>query len=153
MNTEQFKHIISEVVQRELKNVLPKILDEYFCSLPSKKEKEPLDEEIITSMMDEPEVVVPTSRKKEFKQYTKNEMLNAILNETKALPHEGALAMAGDLSETMTSPADKMIKTVENNDTATMLKHTFTKDYSKLLKAVDKKKRGGSSGLYSVGNE
>ena len=149
MNIEQLKKIIKECVKESVREELSLILGESNQLKPSI-----IDESIKSPVKTKPSFkdivndVVPPVENKVFKRYSSNEALNQILNETKALPSEGSMVSGmPDMNQTK-SKTDDMLKTISqtNSETAGMLKNVFTKDYSSLLKAVDKKAKGGVSG-------
>ena len=154
MNIEQLKKIIKECVKESVREELSLILGESNQLKPSI-----IDESIKSPVKTKPSFkdivndVVPPVENKVFKRYSSNEALNQILNETKALPSEGSMVSGmPDMNQTK-SKTDDMLKTISqtNSETAGMLKNVFTKDYSSLLKAIDKKANGGvSSGLVTI---
>ena len=154
MNIEQLKKIIKECVKESVREELSLILCESNQLKPSI-----IDESIKSPVKTKPSFkdivndVVPPVENKVFKRYSSNEALNQILNETKALPSEGSMVSGmPDMNQTK-SKTDDMLKTISqtNSETAGMLKNVFTKDYSSLLKAIDKKANGGvSSGLVTI---
>ena len=125
MNTKEFKQIIGEVVREELKTILPQVLDEYFSGLNVNKKT--TDEDISSDYSDlvhtgkiykEPVDETKNEQKKEIKRYTGNEVLNQILNETKALPREGDMVVGGSYettnsSGTFVAPSEKMLSDVQ----------------------------------------
>jgi len=122
MNINQFREIIKEEVSAELKRALPKILNEYF-----KRDKNPTTN--LKNVLSETEEISEEVPKREFKTYTKNPLLNQILNETTVkIPTSSDVSMGGSIrSETV------------GVDIKAVLPDVMNKDYSKLLKLVDKK--------------
>lgn len=156
MNIKDLKSIIKESVREAVREELV----ELFKSTPNRivTPQKPSQKQSLASMLDESsDDVESVPVKKEFKKYTNSEMLNKILNETTALAPEGS--MVSGLSEIKSSAtgnvvvtkADAMLETVEDAQAAAVLKKAFTKNYSKLLKAVDSKVKGGSThGLVTI---
>lgn len=147
MKTEEFKSIVRSIIQEELKVVLPtmipKILTEVLSNNvkvePTQKiEKEPISEK----------VKQPTSQK-QYKKYTNNEMLNQILNETTGgVPQEGSFV--GYSSILNSQPLNESINidtptptSVVNEEQSKVL-NVMNRDYRKLMKAVDNKKKSGN---------
>lgn len=98
-------------------------------------------------MMDEP---VPTQRKSKPRQYSKNSMLNDLLNDTAPLREnwdsvsfnsQMAQAYAPSSQPMVAPPTDLDGRPVntDNEKVATVV-NAMTKDYSALMKAIDKKK-------------
>jgi hypothetical protein len=81
--------------------------------------------------------------KKEFKKYTTNELLNKALNETVGgIPKEGGLVTSELAAPSVMDHVDQAPPVVAQ---------ALTKDYSALMKAIDKKRSsGGSSGKVSM---
>jgi len=169
MNIIEFKTIIKECVREELINMFgtePGTVSTKFTSAPTnvmtqkqKLQKPSTQPQTLSSMLNEiddsSDDTVPVQ--KEFKKYTKNEILNKILNETKALPPEGSMVsgvsqiMEDSTGTRIVTKSDAMLESVDDVKAVAVLKTAFTKDYSKLLRAVDKKVNGGSiRGLVTI---
>lgn len=150
MNTEQLKKIIKECVREGVREELEEIFGN--SSKPIVSNKPPTEKSKFRAMLEEedaPKTQTTPQVQKEFKKYTKNEMLNQILNETKALPAEGA--MVSGISEMgseapggkFVTKADSMLKEVSsvNPQAANVLTNVFNKNYSALLKASKEKSK------------
>ena len=148
MNKKQFMKIITEVVRKEVKKEVQKIF---------------IKEETSNRLSD---IVPEVSEPKETVQYTKNKSLNDVLNETVGLSksdrQEGEYPTLGGgafdssrMSELMgygkpeeakrdmvavdtIKKAGRSVDQVPDHVT-----NALTKDYSALMKALDKKKQGG----------
>ena len=145
MNINLLKSIIKECVREGVKEELESLFGGN--PQPTVKRNEPSPKtsslrEMLSS--DEGEVTetpTPTvAEGKVFKKYTNNEMLNQILNETKALPQDGPL-VSGMRESEIISKSDSMLRHAKESNPAaeTVLSNALTRDYSKLLKAIDKK--------------
>ena len=152
MKTSEFKKLIEEAVNSQLREVLPEILDEYFSSL--KQTKKPVVtegkmpsavNEIIDQMKDlqeTPQQVPPKS--KQAKKYTNNPIFNDILNETVCkIQPENSMGSGIYLSENMKSNVQSNIPVstneVEETPQLTQSNLTFMKDYSSLMETIKTK--------------
>jgi hypothetical protein len=142
MKADQLKEYIVKIVRNEVRTVIREeirgYLSEAFAKPPNKLVSEST-KTFIDDSMDISEHVesVPTTPKK-FVQYTKNPILNQILNETTGgVPQEGSLvSMLGATGRSITestipSTAPEPVKKVAA---------ALTRDYSSLLKAVEQKR-------------
>jgi AAA+ ATPase superfamily predicted ATPase len=136
MTKESLRQIIREMVQEEVRAALPEVMAEIFTSKGQKVA------ETTVNAVKKP-IVKEQPVKKEFKKYTQNELLNKALNETVGgLPREGDLVASG-----LSSPSSVM----DHLDQAPApVAQALTKNYSALMKAIDKKKSGGTTGSGSV---
>lgn len=129
MTKESLRQLIREMVQEEVRAVLPQVMTEIFSSKlnPQVSNK---------TVVQKPVVQQPI--KKEYKKYTDNELLNKALNETVGgVPREGDIASSG-----LSTPPSVM----DHVDQAPpVVAQALTKDYSALMKAIDKKRKGGIS--------
>ena len=154
MNKDKLKNIIELVVRKEVK----KQLSEIFIN----EEKEISLSETISKP--KPKKVI----KKPKKQYTKNKMLNEVLNNTKPLgtsetdeyPSLGGGVLGsdnmaevlgyGDLGKGQNKEVAREMGAVETIKKAGVsvdavpedVQNALTRDYSGLMKAMDKKKKG-----------
>ena len=136
MTKDTLRQLIREIVQEEVRITLPQVMSEIFSSKPQQK--------VITSNQNaKPSSVSSTpsapvvSQKREYKKYTSNELLNKALNETVGgVPNEGSMVTSG--LNVVPSIMDNIEKTPP------VIAQALTKNYSALLKAVDKK-RGSNS--------
>jgi len=139
MNKDSLRQLIKEMVREEVKQVLPQIMAEIFTSKLNETQSKPIE-------TPQKRVVSPVSLqppKKEFKLFTKNEALNKALNETVGgVPQEGSM-VSSHFSSTP-SVMDHI------NEAPAPVAQALTKNYSALMKAIDKKKSSGSIGGGSV---
>lgn len=135
MTKDTLRQMIREMVQEEVRAAIPEVLSEIFAkpttSLTPKAKTVPTPVQ---------PVVQP---KKEFKKYTTNELLNKALNETVGgIPKEGGLVTSELAAPSVMDHVDQAPPVVAQ---------ALTKDYSALMKAIDKKRSsGGSSGKVSM---
>ena len=144
MTKDALKQLIKEMVQEEVRSslptLLPQIMAEIFSS-PQPKSSNSVKTPKITSTPTEP----AANQKKPYKTYTKNELLNKVLNETVGgVPQEGSL-VASSMAPSQVSVMDHVDKVPD------VVANALTKNYSALLKAVDKKRSGGSIGSNVAG--
>ena len=151
MKKEELIRVIDKIVERKVQQQITKLKEEIFID----KEK-PLSMESIKE-----EFIQKPKSKKEKVHYTKNESLNKILNETK-----GGIQGKGDAWPTMgggTFDSSKMselmrygksdqgkrevgaVQTIQKagvnvENVPDHVQNALTKDYSGLMKAIDKKK-------------
>lgn len=133
MTKDALIQIIKEIVQREVKESLPTMLPQILAEVFSQKvavkpEPEETPKRVIT--------IRPPVGVQPLKIYTKNEKLNKALNETvSTLPREGSAVSSGlDQPPSIMDNVDKI---------PTSVAKALTKDYSSLMKAIDKKRSGG----------
>ena len=145
MNKKQFMKIITEVVRKEVKKEVQKIF---------------IKEETSNRLSD---IVPEVSERKETVHYTKNKSLNDVLNETVGLPKSdrqqgeyptlgGGAFDSSRMSELMgygkPEEAKRDMVAVDSLQKAGVrvdqvpehLTNALTRDYSSLMKAIDKKK-------------
>jgi len=134
MNTEEFKKIIGESIERKLREILPSVLDEYFSGM--KPHSKGIQEGNVRKQMNDvpqqprpaPPAAQPTGQKR---QYVKNAVLNDILNETTVRIKQEGQMVAGAPS-TMTTDAPSVLDNVES--APPVVAAALTRDYSQLLK-------------------
>lgn len=140
MKAEILKDYIKKLVQQEVRNVLKVELREHLSEIlignGSLAKKQTVVEESVEHIVQEPQ---PT---KKFVKYTKNDMLNQILNETTGgIPREGSMV---DLTEGFNGSQNSILNEVKPPENASepvkTVYNAMTRNYSKLLKAIDKKK-------------
>jgi len=154
MKSDALKEVIKKIVHQEVKSILKKelrsCLAEIILAEDAKKTKIREDAPIkMEEMLEESikEEVVPEPPKK-FVKYTNNEVLNQILNETKGgIPREGQYV---GLSEGFSniggdsSIINEVVAPVKAPESAPAevkgVYQAMTRDYSKLMKAIDKKR-------------
>jgi len=136
MTKESLRQLIREMVQEEVRAALPEVMAEIFTQKSQKVT------ETTVSAAKKP-IVKEQPVKREFKKYTQNELLNKALNETVGgIPREGDM-----VASSLSSPPSVM----DNLDHAPApVAQALTKNYSALMKAIDKKKSGGTTGSASV---
>ena len=147
MNINLLKSIIKECVREGVREELESL----FGGNPQPTVKPPVSTtktQSLREMLSTEEVETPSAQiveKRAFKKYTNNEMLNQILNETRALQQDGPLVSGMNESEIITK-SDNMLKIIQesNPQAANVLNNVFTKDYSKLLKTIDRKAKDPS---------
>lgn len=128
MKADDFKKILRETVNEELKKVLPELLKGYFDS--SNKTK--VSENNSLTIPNELPQVINENVKKEIKQYAKNPILNQILNETVVkIPTDGSMVQSDQYTHSV----------IDSQQLPESLSNVFNKNYSTLLKAVDAKSK------------
>tara|TARA_B100000902_G_C27239679_1_gene879340 strand:- start:847 stop:1308 length:462 start_codon:yes stop_codon:yes gene_type:complete len=151
MKKEELIRVIDKIVERKVQQQITKLKEEIFIDKEKPLSVESIKEEFVQK---------PKTKKKKV-QYTKNETLNNILNETKGGVqggHEPYPTMGGGTLDTsrmaeMLGYGGSDEKKREVGAVQTMQKagvnvdqvpdhvtSALTKDYSKLMKAIDKKK-------------
>lgn len=131
MKKSELVNIIRNAVRAELSESLPKMLSEILKTehISKKTESDPV--EITKKLLEGSTQVV----KKPTKRYSKNEALNKVLNETVGgIPSEGP--RVGE-HETMT---DLQGNSVDVNELPDHISNALTRNYSDVLKLVDKKR-------------
>jgi hypothetical protein len=148
MTKDSLKEIIREIVQEEIKRSLPQLLPQIMAEIFSSNQKTMVSESDVKQVSHPRPVMRPSAptaapAKKEYKIFTKNEKLNQALNETVVTStREGALVSAA-------LGAD--VSVLDNiNNVPPQIANALTRDYSSFMKAVDKKKSGGSVGSSSL---
>ena len=154
MKTDALKEIIRKIVQQEVKavlrNELRTCLAEILLAQDGKKSQ--LKETSSTKMQDliEQEQVEeqPTPAPKKFVKYTSNDVLNQILNETTGgVPREGQYVglsegfspIGSDRSVISDPVAPVQVPEAAPKEVKSVYQ-AMTRDYSKLMKAIDKKR-------------
>lgn len=154
MKTDALKEIIRKIVQQEVKSVLRSelrtCLAEILLSQESKKPQ--LKETPSIKMQDliEQEQLSEQSspEPKKFVKYTNNDVLNQILNETTGgVPREGQYVglsegfnpIGADGSVISEAPTPVQVPESAPKEVKSVYQ-AMTRDYSKLMKAIDKKR-------------
>tara|TARA_B100000902_G_scaffold296709_1_gene283723 strand:- start:4906 stop:5394 length:489 start_codon:yes stop_codon:yes gene_type:complete len=160
MNKKQFLTIIERIVEKKVKQELSKQLKEIFIKERKNiKEDKKVD---LNSLLSEPIIKNETNDEiQEDVHYTKNSTLNKILNETRSgLPNGkesyptlgGGTFDTSKMSEMMgygkSEDVQREVAAVDTIKKAGVsvdqvpdhVTNALTKDYSKLMKALDKKK-------------
>jgi len=141
MKKNELVEIIRTLVKEEVHNALPQLLMEVLAEkmtensaaiLESKSQPSaPARKPSVSVQLEEPIKKQPTQAPKMF---TKNPILNQILNETVGgVPQEQAAPSAIDTIQTLPK------EVLNENKEVAAVANALTRDYSKLLKAVDAK--------------
>jgi hypothetical protein len=154
MKIELLKEVIRKIVQQEIRSTIKKevrsCLAEIILSEDVKKPS--LKEDSSINMSDlvniEENVKEEVTQPKKFVKYTNNDLLNQVLNETKGgVPREGQyVGLSDSFSSIGADPSviNESVAPVQVPETAPKEVKTvyqaMTKDYSKLMKAIDKKR-------------
>jgi len=130
MKKSELVKIIKTAVKEELNESLPKIVNEL---LRSSKKAPTIDPVELTKEV----LSVPSKKvKKELKRYSKNEALNQVLNETVGgIPTEGS-RVSGASKQTDLNGQEVDISSLPDH-----VSNALTRDYSKLLGAMETKKK------------
>ncbi len=143
MKTQGFVKLLRKVIREEVRNVIVKELKPILNEVNIKKHDINLQDVLDTPKKPNQPVMK--------KQYTKNAALNDILNETASTPPEewNSMNFRSDMAEAFgmqssnTPLATKGINGERidmNNEAVATTVNAMTKDYSALMKAIDKKK-------------
>lgn len=153
MKAQELKEIIRSVVKEELQKSLPTLIPNILSEILSGQSKQIVNEKTETQKVVQQPKQVETVSKKQFKKYTNNDVLNAVLNETVGgLPREGAYV---GLMGTLQSEASNGVHINESvnvqqitpvNEEQSKVLNVINRDFRKLMKAVDKKKTSGIGG-------
>lgn len=144
MKKNELVDIIRTIVKEEVNNALPQLLMEVLAEkitqnsgaiLESNKTAAAVPEKKINLNVKFEEPIKP-QQVQAPKMFTKNPLLNQVLNETVGgVPVEEEVASTSALDVIKTLPKEALN---ENKDVAAVA-NALTRDYSKLLKAVDAK--------------
>lgn len=153
MKAQELKEIIRSVVKEELQKSLPTLIPNILSEILSGQSKQIVNEKTETQKVVQQPKQVETVSKKQFKKYTNNDVLNAVLNETVGgLPREGAYV---GLMGALQSEASNGVHINESvnvqqitpvNEEQSKVLNVINRDFRKLMKAVDKKKTSGIGG-------
>jgi hypothetical protein len=160
MKKSDFENFIRKIVSEEVRKQLPSVISEAFQSMVNEKP-------IIEPQLKKPSIQKGATTPKPFKQYTKNPILNQILNETtndlKARDHMSGpsvgllesmdkimanddAVVTGDMRELMSESVGSPTSVLDvKQHLPEPVKNALTRDYRKFMKAVDSKKKGGIS--------
>tara|TARA_B100002019_G_C21251197_1_gene591236 strand:- start:257 stop:670 length:414 start_codon:yes stop_codon:yes gene_type:complete len=135
MKKSELIKIIRVAVREELKSTLPSIIDELTTRGTTSTKSDNTD------IVEVAKQKIKTIRKsKPIKNYSKNVAINEILNETVGgIPQEGSLVSS---SEEINKFTDINGQQVDINALPDHLSSALTRNYSDVLKLVDKKKGG-----------
>jgi hypothetical protein len=142
MNSKSFVKLLRKIIREEVKDAVRTVLTE---------------EVSISNQLVEHDVTPMPSRPVAKKQFTKNSMLNDLLNETAATPASAEMTdwntmnfrseMADVFGMSTTGPTSPLASTGINGESINMSNpqvadtmKAMTKDYSALMKAIDKKR-------------
>ena len=135
MKKEQLTNLIREALRIELKSILPKLLKE-LNTLPKQPSNNADIVEVTRKSLSKVRTDKPTKPKKNYKTYSNNPAINEILNETAGgIPQEGSSVSSG-INET----TDFQGQVVDVDALPDHVSSALTRDYSSVLKAVDKKR-------------
>ena len=145
MDTKSFVKILRKVVREEVQRAVKEAITEQKVS-----HKKVIDHGINLQRISEEQEnpYSPRARKAPKKQFTKNSMLNDILNETAATGDFKSMMEGPAVTQVVAQSMPKVVQGVngESVDTSKQEVQTamanITKDYSGLMKAIDKKKSG-----------
>jgi hypothetical protein len=164
MKAEQFKQLIRAIVQEEIKKTLPTLVPQIVAEAlsgksvkPSLVENDNNDDffESLKQKMTENSTSV-ASKPKQQKKFSSNPLLNQVLNETEGgVPQDVSFGTqmqrsnfrAGSQPLNIQTPASPIL----NEETKAQAELGVFKDYRKLMKAVDVKKKQGAFGGGSIG--
>ena len=130
MKKSELINIIRNAVREELKHSLPKIVNEIISNSNTTKQTDDDPVDLVSE-------VLKTNRSNNVKQktFTKNKLLNQVLNETiGGIPQEGS--KVGD-NQNFTDLNGQQVD-IEN---LPIMSQTHSHDYSKLMGAVNEKKK------------
>lgn len=142
MKKNELVDIIRTLVKEEVNNALPQLLMEVLAERLSENSAAILENRAFTSQqsvkskvqvfMEEPLAPVPVAQPQ--KMYSKNPLLNQVLNETTGgVPTESTMQSSVDILQQLTPT-----QLNENKEVAAVA-NALKKDYRSLLKAMDKK--------------
>lgn len=164
MKAEQFKQLVRAIVQEEIKKSLPTLVPQIVAEalagksikpkLVETNENEDFFENLKNEMAGSP---IPASPKpKQPKKFSSNPLLNQVLNETEGgVPQDASFGAqlqrpkfkAGSQPLNIQTQASPLL----NEETKAQAELGVFKDYRKLMKAVDVKKKQGAFGGGSIG--
>lgn len=138
MKKNELVDIIRTLVKEEVHNALPQLLMEVLAEKLTGQEV--LTEKVVEAPKRKINVGLEASIKQASvqppKMFTKNPVLNQVLNETiGGVPQEEAASSTSTLDVIKTLPKEVL---AENKEVAAVA-NALTRDYSKLMKAVDSK--------------
>ena len=155
MKIELLKEVIRKIVQQEIRSAIKKEVRSCLAEIilsdgvkkPSLKEDSSINmSELVNIEENKQEEVAPQPKK--FVKYTSNDLLNQVLNETKGgVPREGQYvglsesfsSIGGDSSMITEAAAPVQVPETAPKEVKTVYQ-AMTRDYSKLMKAIDKKR-------------
>lgn len=133
MKKSELVKIIRTAVKQELRESLPKIVTELLLESDSNTKLDPLD--LAKDALKKESKVARPKPRTEQKRYSSNEALNQVLNETVGgIPAEGPRV----IEEHQTT--DLQGQPVDVDALPEHVSHALTRNYSDVLKLVDKKR-------------
>lgn len=134
MKKEQLTNLIREAVRVELKSFLPKLLKELNTTTDQPSNSTDIVE-VTRKSLSKVRTDTPPKSKKNYKTFSKNPAINDILNET-----VGGIPQEGGVSSGINEVKDFQGQTVDVDALPDHVSTALTRDYSVVLKAVDKKR-------------
>ena len=134
MKKEQLTNLIREAVRVELKSFLPKLLKELNTTTDQPSNSTDIVE-VTRKSLSKVRTDTPPKSKKNYKTFSKNPAINDILNET-----VGGIPQEGGVSSGINEVKDFQGQTVDVDALPDHVSTALTRDYSAVLKAVDKKR-------------
>ena len=134
MKKEQLTNLIREAVRVELKSFLPKLLKELNTTTEQSSNSTDIVE-VTRKSLSKVRTDKPTKSKKNYKTFSTNPAINDILNET-----VGGIPQEGGVSSGINEVKDFQGQTVDVEALPDHVSTALTRDYSAVLKAVDKKR-------------
>ena len=142
MKKNELVDIIRTLVKEEVNNALPQLLMEVLAERLSENSAAILENRAATTQqsvkskvevfMEEPSAPAPVAQPQ--KMYSKNPILNQVLNETTGgVPTETAMQSSVDILQQLTP------QQLNENKEVAAVANALKKDYRSLLKAMDKK--------------
>ena len=148
MNSKSFVKLLRKIIKEEVRDAVREVLTEQKVN-----HNQIIEHGMnLSHITDNPMPNRPVAKK----QFTKNSMLNDLLNETAAMPNDQAMSdwntmnYRSEMAEAFgmsTGPTAPLATTGingepvnMNNDSVASTMNAMTKDYSKLMKAIDKKR-------------
>lgn len=134
MKKEQLTNLIREAVRAELKSFLPNVLKELNTLTKQPKNNADLVE-VTRKSLKKVRADKPIKSNTNYKTYSKNSAINDILNET-----VGGIPQEGGVSSGINEVKDFQGQVVDVEALPDHVSNALTRDYSAVLKAVDKKR-------------
>lgn len=142
MKKNELVDIIRTLVKEEVNNALPQLLMEVLAERLSENSAAILENRAATIQqsvkskvevfMEQPNVPAPVAQPQ--KMYSKNPLLNQVLNETTGgVPNESTMQSSVDILQQLTP------QQLNENKEVAAVANALKKDYRSLLKAMDKK--------------
>lgn len=159
MKADQFKQLIRSIVQDELKKLLPTLVPQIVAEAlggKSVKPRQSTNEDFFENLKNEMSPPPLPTAPKQIKKFSSNPLLNQVLNETQGgVPQDvsyGSQMQRPNFSKPGAQPLN--IQTplpILNEETKAQAELGVFKDYRKLMKTIDVKKKQGSFGGGAIG--